>query len=673
MFARPLSGVQTRAASLVSKYSSGDVMNRLRSAESSLALLASTSLFLLSGITPVASFADGTFIEFSDVTVAAGLQDNGVESWGAAWGDLNGDGHPDLFTSNHRVPGRLMKNNGDGTFSNASVAADPGKAILNTRDSHAGVWADFDNDGDQDLAIALGLESYLLINTNGVLRDERKLRGLTLGVTKESRMPVYFDLNNDGLLDIKLINWQESASLDTFFIQKMDHTFTKVTGSSGVRCLMGDWAQLADLNGSGPLELLCGDHSSFPAAAYDLATGGGVRLPITKVSLGIDAISGDFDGDLRPDFIVLRGVVRPNEVVRASANRLETHLRVDAKRQYTLTLATAGSLLMQLNATNWDVLQSYGGLKQVYIGATGYHPASGALALDPANPANAGVQSPNGRGGLFIGYNAAAQQWRLTSAAASAATYGYFVIDSDQPIGAFALSGLPYGSEAMTPVLMRGSASGLGEATNASGLSAERCVSGVAGDFDNDMDQDLFMACRGGAQNLANVVFENLGDGTFQKVGVSGAEGPVGPALSSGAGNSESVVTVDYDGDGFLDLLVTNGLNMRPKGWGGDNQLFRNSGNANGWLELDLIGASSNRDGVGAKVLVTSGGVTQYREQNGGYHRWSQNHKRIHVGLATNDYVDVTVTWPSGIVDTFANVAANAVYAIAEGQGIKAR
>ena len=96
------------------------------------------------------------------------------------------------------------------------------------------------------------------------------------------------------------------------------------------------------------------------------------------------------------------------------------------------------------------------------------------------------------------------------------------------------------------------------------------------------------------------------------------------------------MVTADYDRDGFLDLLVTNGHNMRPVYIGGPKQLFHNLGNANSWIEFDLVGTRSNRDGIGAKIYLTSGGVTQYREQNGGYHRWSQNSTRGHVGLAGN-------------------------------------
>jgi hypothetical protein len=114
------------------------------------------------------------------------------------------------------------------------------------------------------------------------------------------------------------------------------------------------------------------------------------------------------------------------------------------------------------------------------------------------------------------------------------------------------------------------------------------------------------------------------------------------------AGTSESVVAADYDLDGFLDLLVTNGNNMRPLYIGGPKQLFHNRGNANHWIELDLVGTTSNRDTVGSQVKVASGGVTQYREQNGGYHRWSQNFKRVHVGLGANTQADINVRWPDG-------------------------
>ena len=204
------------------------------------------------------------------------------------------------------------------------------------------------------------------------------------------------------------------------------------------------------------------------------------------------------------------------------------------------------------------------------------------------------------------------------------------------------------------------------------------CASGVAGDFDNDMDVDLFLVCRNGVDNLPDRLYENLGNGTFALVPNSGAEGVVGAGPAFGVG--ESVTLADYDVDGWLDLFVMNGLLFWPIAQGGPEVMLHNRGNdlgnTNRWLEIDLVGARrssllgtlSNRDGLGAKVYVTAGGVTQLREQNGGYHRWSQNSQRLHFGLAGDQTVDtLRIEWPSGLIDTFSNVAANTLYKANEG------
>jgi hypothetical protein len=102
---------------------------------------------------------------------------------------------------------------------------------------------------------------------------------------------------------------------------------------------------------------------------------------------------------------------------------------------------------------------------------------------------------------------------------------------------------------------------------------------------------------------------------------------------------------------------------MRPLNLGGRKQLIHNLGNSNSWVEFDLVGTTSNRDGIGSKVYATAGGVTQYREQNGGYHKWSQNFMRLHVGLATNTAVDTTtVVWPDSTSTTYTALAAGHIY-----------
>ena len=188
------------------------------------------------------------------------------------------------------------------------------------------------------------------------------------------------------------------------------------------------------------------------------------------------------------------------------------------------------------------------------------------------------------------------------------------------------------------------------------------CSSVAAGDYDNDMDMDLHLVCTGPVENLPNRLFENDGKANF--VIVPDAGGAAGSKL----GRGDVVVTADYDRDGFLDLFVTNGSDpTSPFTEEGPHQLFQNAGNSNHWLEVELEGVRSNRDGIGAKLILEAGGTVQVRGQGGGMHRFSQDHQRIHFGLGNHAIVDrLTVRWPSDINQTLENVAVDQILKIQE-------
>jgi hypothetical protein len=103
---------------------------------------------------------------------------------------------------------------------------------------------------------------------------------------------------------------------------------------------------------------------------------------------------------------------------------------------------------------------------------------------------------------------------------------------------------------------------------------------------------------------------------------------------------------------------------------GGGYRLYRNLGEfgkGNHWIEIDLQGTQSNRDGIGAMVHLTAGGVTQTRLQNGGMHHRSQNHSRLHFGLAQNSKVDrIVVRWPGGTVQELRDAKPDQVIRIIE-------
>ena len=187
------------------------------------------------------------------------------------------------------------------------------------------------------------------------------------------------------------------------------------------------------------------------------------------------------------------------------------------------------------------------------------------------------------------------------------------------------------------------------------------CSSIVAGDFDNDMDIDIYLVCTGSIENLPNILYENDGHGNFVKVKSAGG------AAGNSQGRGNQAVSADYDRDGFLDLFVTNGLGPPPFAGEGSYQLFHNLGNDNHWLEIDLQGVTSNRDGIGAKVILQTEDKIQVRQQGGGMHSFSQNHARIHFGLGAHQKVDkLTIYWPNGTVQHLVDIQANQILQVKE-------
>ncbi len=97
--------------------------------------------------------------------------------------------------------------------------------------------------------------------------------------------------------------------------------------------------------------------------------------------------------------------------------------------------------------------------------------------------------------------------------------------------------------------------------------------------------------------------------------------------------------------------------------------LRNNKGNQNNWMTLKLIGTKSNRDGIGARVKVTSGGKVQTAQKKSTSGYLSQNDPRMHFGLAKNQIVDrIEIKWPSGKLQVLENIKVNQILTVKEPQ-----
>jgi len=123
----------------------------------------------------------------------------------------------------------------------------------------------------------------------------------------------------------------------------------------------------------------------------------------------------------------------------------------------------------------------------------------------------------------------------------------------------------------------------------------------------------------------------------------------------------------DYDNDGDIDALVIN-MNAPPT-------LLRNdTARQHHWVTLRLVGSTSNRDGIGARVRIEAGGRTQTAFVRGDGSYLSHSDTRVHFGLGSATRVTkLEIHWPSGLVETASGLAADTFFVAREGSGVKAR
>jgi len=205
------------------------------------------------------------------------------------------------------------------------------------------------------------------------------------------------------------------------------------------------------------------------------------------------------------------------------------------------------------------------------------------------------------------------------------------------------------------------------DATRAAAIGVEtRFVGWGAGivDLDNDGLPDIFMVTGNVYPEIERqlpayplrtprLVFRNLGDGRFEEL-----IDEAGPAIAA-VHASRGCAFGDFDNDGDLDILIVN-LNEPPS-------LLRNDlKSPSHWLKVKLIGTTSNRSAIGARVIARYGGRQQVQEvlsQSGFY---SSNDRRLHFGLGAATRADLEIRWPTDARQVLRDVSADQILTVTE-------
>jgi hypothetical protein len=606
-------------------------------------------------------------VTFLDATAGSGIDHVG-KTYGSSWGDLNGDGLLDIYVSNHYntfddlfggyfvedVP-KVYINQGDGHFSDSLYIVDPTEG----NDLHGALIFDFDDDGDNDLLITSGGHGRNLFYVNdgspGFLLSNSSLAYNIDFDQSRGRMASVLDLDRNGVPDVVLSSQAnaDNSQPTSVFTRQNGSPFELANTDAGFDVPVASHGTLMDMDNDSVAEFVLMQGSEI--GIYDVHTGAFNTVGSLSISGSTtDHVLGDFNGDLLTDVFLTKAKVISTYISQPAPQLVQVDAQVGPSIPGTTTLSFACEDSLQIGIRDrrtgsYDFNLHFGSDSVVHL--TGYQ----SLTLHPSDAFLQGMQ-PLGADldGNHIYFGRVDGQWQVqVNNQLANGELGISLRSTSVPITDL-LSVYPeLGGTALNEVRMNTGGFGFMSVPVPGLLDTDNSQMGVAGDFDNDMDLDIYVLCSTGALNASNYLLENLGGQGWQRHDDAwGAPGTVN-------GIGDAVTVADQDNDGFLDLLVSNGMSVFFLD-SARYTLYANQGNANHWLGIDLVGGMDTRGGYGAVVYAVAGGVKQVRTKNGGEHHRSQNDQRIHFGMGPNTMVDsIIVKWPCGLTQVLTDVPAD--------------
>lgn len=554
-------------------------------------------------------------VDYWRAVLDEGLGISAYSNHGVSVGDIDNDGYDDFYVSQPAgLPNRLFRNNGNGTFTDITEQA--GVGVLDS--TSMALFADVDNDGDQDLIVITAFGPLLFLN-DGKGHFQYKPNAFQFSSTPRATFTsaAMADYNRDGYLDLYLCSYGYYLGQGTYqiatpyfdanngpgnflFRNQGDGTFVDVTVPSGMGqnnrrfSFAGAWC---DYNQDGWADLFVandfGRQNLYRNNGDGTFTEVAAQAGVEDLGPGMSAAWLDFDGDGRPDLYVghmweapgLRLTEQPEFQPSAPLE-----VREKFRRQ-----ATGNSLFRNRGDGTFEDVSSKAGVRR---GLWGW--CADAVDLD-----NDSYED------LYI-------------------TNGLFTFADTDDLSSFFWRQVV----AHSPV----------DATRSSYYEAAWTA------LTQLVHEDHTMSGR-----QRNVCFLNNRDGTFSDV--SGATGL--DFLIDG----RAFALADFDHDGDYDMVLNSrtdpGLIVIRNDFGGGNTS----------VSFRLRGRKSNRDAVGAVVSVHIPGGSFSKEVRVGSGAFSQHSKELLFGLGSAKVIDkVKIRWPNGETQELSEVPVNSRITVEEGE-----
>ena len=543
---------------------------------------------------------------------------------GVAVADVDGDGLPDLYFTSQLGSNALLKNTGDGRFTDITAGSN---TALTNQISVAAAFGDYDNDGRPDLFVTTVRHGNHLLHNEGGGRFRDVTPTAGVGYNGHSSAAVWFDFDRDGRLDLFVANTgvytrntqgpggyyigfedafaghlhPERTEYSILYRNLGDGRFEDVSLKTGLRD--GGWsgeATFTDIDGDGYPELYVTNMQGDDHFWWNV---GGTRFEdrtaqhFPKTPWGATGVKFfDFNQDGLMDLFVTD--------MHSDMTQQQTQDAVGFQPQIEKRKSEAWC------SAQWDEAYLQGSTNNLFGNAFYVGKGDGRF-----------VESSDGLG--------AETYWPWAMSAGDLNADGYPDL--------FITAGMGYPFRyAMNSVLLN-----------------ERGT--------RFFDAEFLLGIEPRKDGRLGKVWFTL-DCSGKDRGHSGCAGRTGIVPIPGSFSSRSSALIDIDNDGDLDI-VTNDFNDRPQVLVSDLSSRRKVN----FLKLRLVGSRSNRDGLGSVVTVKAGDRVwhQYHDGKSGY--LAQSVVPLYFGLGETAVADaVEVRWPSGTVQRLGRVAANQTIVLSE-------